>query len=124
MTSNGHHVRQHNIYAGHYKPDVSHYASTVPQHNQYLPNQQQDHQQTATPMNVMQASNDIDSLLQIHRRKMIRRAANRRSAQQSRARKKVHFYNITDIILSHEYTRNHSPILVIFIAGSNGRPQD
>ena len=38
---------------------------------------------------VMQATSDIDSLLQVHRRKMLRRAANRRSAQQSRARKKV-----------------------------------
>lgn len=36
-----------------------------------------------------QASQNIDSLLQIHRRKMLRRAANRRSAQLSRARKKV-----------------------------------
>ena len=40
---------------------------------------------------VMQATSDIDSLLQVHRRKMLRRAANRRSAQQSRARKKVTF---------------------------------
>jgi len=32
---------------------------------------------------------DIDFLLQVHRRKMLRRAANRRSAQLSRARKKV-----------------------------------
>lgn len=77
---------------------MSHYASTV-QHNQYLPNQQQDHQQTAAPMNVMQANNDIDSLLQIHRRKMIRRAANRRSAQQSRARKKVLLINIIDPLI-------------------------
>ena len=124
MTSNGHHVQQRNIYAGHYKPDASQYATTVPQHNPYLLNQQQDHQQTANPINAMQASNDIDSLLQIHRRKMIRRAANRRSAQQSRARKKVHFYNITDIILSHEWncSWNCSPIIVIFIAGSDGRP--
>jgi hypothetical protein len=38
---------------------------------------------------VIQAQNDIDSLLQVHRRKMLRRAANRRSAQLSRARKKV-----------------------------------
>ena len=35
------------------------------------------------------ASGDIDSILQNHRRKMLRRAANRRSAQLSRARKKV-----------------------------------
>lgn len=33
---------------------------------------------------------NIDSLLQVHRRKMLRRAANRRSAQLSRARKKAH----------------------------------
>lgn len=35
------------------------------------------------------ANGDVDSLLQNHRRKMLRRAANRRSAQLSRARKKV-----------------------------------
>ena len=38
---------------------------------------------------VMQSNSEIDSLLQVHRRKMLRRAANRRSAQLSRARKKV-----------------------------------
>lgn len=32
---------------------------------------------------------NIESILQVHRRKMLRRAANRRSAQLSRARKKV-----------------------------------
>lgn len=32
---------------------------------------------------------NIDAILQVHRRKMLRRAANRRSAQLSRARKKV-----------------------------------
>ena len=36
-----------------------------------------------------QIHSNIDSLLQIHRRKMLRRAANRKSAQLSRARKKV-----------------------------------
>jgi hypothetical protein len=46
--------------------------------------------QFVPPLNVvMQATSEIDSLLQVHRRKMLRRAANRRSAQQSRARKKV-----------------------------------
>ena len=34
----------------------------------------------------------IDSALQVHRRKMLRRAANRKSAQLSRARKKVGIY--------------------------------
>jgi len=33
--------------------------------------------------------NSLDSAIQGHRRKMLRRAANRRSAQLSRARKKV-----------------------------------
>jgi len=33
---------------------------------------------------------NIESILQVHRRKMLRRAANRRSAQLSRARKKAH----------------------------------
>lgn len=42
---------------------------------------------------VMQTNSDIDSLLQVHRRKMLRRAANRRSAQLSRARKKVNLFN-------------------------------
>ncbi len=32
---------------------------------------------------------NIESILQVHRRKMLRRAANRKSAQLSRARKKV-----------------------------------
>lgn len=32
---------------------------------------------------------NIETILQVHRRKMLRRAANRRSAQLSRARKKV-----------------------------------
>ena len=48
--------------------------------NQFLP-----------PNVIMQAPGpgDIESLMQTHRRKMLRRAANRRSAQQSRARKKA-----------------------------------
>ena len=37
------------------------------------------------------AAFDSDHLLSVHRRKMLRRAANRRSAQLSRARKKVSF---------------------------------
>ena len=41
---------------------------------------------------VMQSNSEIDSLLQVHRRKMLRRAANRRSAQLSRARKKVRIF--------------------------------
>lgn len=36
-----------------------------------------------------QIHSNIDSILQVHRRKMLRRAANRKSAQLSRARKKV-----------------------------------
>lgn len=35
------------------------------------------------------ANTNIETILQAHRRKMMRRAANRRSAQLSRARKKV-----------------------------------
>lgn len=89
MTTNGHQVQQHNVYPGHFKPDVTQYAPTIPEQNQYHTSQQQDHQFSATPANEIQANTDIYSLLQIHRRKMIRRAANRRSAQQSRARKKV-----------------------------------
>ena len=38
---------------------------------------------------VVKAPADSDHLLSVHRRKMLRRAANRRSAQLSRARKKV-----------------------------------
>lgn len=37
-----------------------------------------------------QIHSNIDSILQVHRRKMLRRAANRKSAQLSRARKKAH----------------------------------
>ena len=47
---------------------------------------------------ILQAANgEMDSLLQSHRRKMLRRAANRRSAQLSRARKKV---SLAHIVLS------------------------
>mmetsp|Transcript_24792 Transcript_24792/g.53616 ORF Transcript_24792/g.53616 Transcript_24792/m.53616 type:complete len:236 (-) Transcript_24792:1450-2157(-) len=42
------------------------------------------------PIVPMHINPNIDSLLQVHRRKMQRRAANRRSAQLSRARKKAH----------------------------------
>ena len=38
---------------------------------------------------VVRTNVEMDSLLHNHRRKMLRRAANRRSAQLSRARKKV-----------------------------------
>ena len=58
------------------------YPPILPQYhvNQFLP-----------PNVIMQAPGpgDIESLMQTHRRKMLRRAANRRSAQQSRARKKA-----------------------------------
>eukprot|EP01039_Chlorochromonas_danica_P009032 gene9032-9968_t len=37
---------------------------------------------------------NIDAILQVHRRKMLRRAANRRSAQLSRARKKAHLEDL------------------------------
>ena len=100
MTSNANHV-QHNMYAGHFKPEIPHYPQNMPVHNHYNPNQIQDHQFSPMPISVvMQANTDIDSLLQIHRRKMIRRAANRRSAQQSRARKKVRPYDSEILILS------------------------
>lgn len=42
----------------------------------------------------LQANSNIDSLLHVHRRKLQRRAANRKSAQLSRARKKV-CYHVT-----------------------------
>jgi transcription initiation factor TFIID subunit TAF12 len=72
------------------------------QHQQQQPQQQQQHQQNHQPQNQNQLmlppqsdgeqpKSEIDSLLPGHRRKIIRRAANRRSAQQSRARKKVFF---------------------------------
>ena len=38
---------------------------------------------------VIQSNGEMGSILQSHRRKLLRRAANRRSAQLSRARKKV-----------------------------------
>jgi hypothetical protein len=68
--------------------------------HQSQPQQQYQEQQQPQHLNQLmlppqsdgeQPSSEIDSLLQGHRRKMIRRAANRRSAQQSRARKKVFF---------------------------------
>ena len=97
MTSNANHV-QHNMYAGHFKPEIPHYPQNIQAHNHYNPNQMQDHQFAPLPISVvMQANTDIDSLLQIHRRKMIRRAANRRSAQQSRARKKVNQSNTREL---------------------------
>ena len=70
----------HGAFAPHFPPDPSRFAPIIPQYhvNQFVPTNV-----------VMQATSDIDSLLQVHRRKMLRRAANRRSAQQSRARKKV-----------------------------------
>lgn len=39
--------------------------------------------------NQMAPNVNLDSIIQTHRRKILRRAANRRSAQLSRARKKV-----------------------------------
>lgn len=44
----------------------------------------------------IQANTGIDSLLHVHRRKLQRRAANRKSAQLSRARKKVSIYNLSN----------------------------
>lgn len=44
---------------------------------------------TAAQQASLQANSNIDSLLHVHRRKLQRRAANRKSAQLSRARKKV-----------------------------------
>lgn len=41
------------------------------------------------PPNQVDKNSNIDSLLHVHRRKLQRRAANRKSAQLSRARKKV-----------------------------------
>jgi hypothetical protein len=78
-----------NGYASHFSADpASLYAPMMQVHQPYHVNQ-------FVPTNVvMQTGSDIDSLLQVHRRKMLRRAANRRSAQQSRARKKVMEYSI------------------------------
>lgn len=48
------------------------------------------HPPSITPSGIEIAPNaNIETILQVHRRKMLRRAANRRSAQLSRARKKV-----------------------------------
>eukprot|EP01032_Pedospumella_encystans_P010218 gene10218-11959_t len=44
----------------------------------------------AAAQQALQANSNIDSLLHVHRRKLQRRAANRKSAQLSRARKKAH----------------------------------
>ena len=67
-------------FPSHFPTDPTRFAPIIPQY----------HFNPFVPANVvMQATSDIDSLLQVHRRKMLRRAANRRSAQQSRARKKV-----------------------------------
>ena len=70
-------------FSGHGYPEGAYrYAPILPPHQQYM--------SQFVPANVViQAPGDIDSILQVHRRKMLRRAANRRSAQQSRARKKV-----------------------------------
>lgn len=46
------------------------------------------HSMAAVGMEITPNAN-IESILQVHRRKMLRRAANRRSAQLSRARKKA-----------------------------------
>jgi PAS domain-containing protein len=53
-------------------------------------------QQPQVPVVGFQSTNEIDSLMQIHRRKMLRRAANRRSAQLSRARKKAHMEDLRE----------------------------
>jgi hypothetical protein len=45
------------------------------------------------PSALHTGNRDVDSLPIIHRRKMLRRAANRKSAQLSRARKKVNFFD-------------------------------
>lgn len=45
--------------------------------------------QASMQANLQTSSSNIDSLLHVHRRKLQRRAANRKSAQLSRARKKV-----------------------------------
>lgn len=48
------------------------------------------HPPSITPNGIEMTPNaNIETILQVHRRKMLRRAANRRSAQLSRARKKV-----------------------------------
>jgi hypothetical protein len=79
-------------YPSQYNPDPTRY-STVMQPSEYSIAQQHHQQYIPLPsdMGIQQGSSDIDSLLQTHRLNMFRRAANRRSAQQSRARKKVHF---------------------------------
>ena len=52
------------------------------------------------PENVVVHTNgEMDSILQNHRRKMLRRAANRRSAQLSRARKKVCFNTLYPVLI-------------------------
>lgn len=54
------------------------YLHNIPNNHIYLPENV-----------VLQGNGEVESALQNHRRKMLRRAANRRSAQLSRARKKV-----------------------------------
>ena len=50
--------------------------------------------------NNLQSKNDIESSAQNQRRKMMRRAANRRSAQLSRARKKVIYLQSRNIFIN------------------------
>ena len=56
-----------------------------------------------------QIHSNIDSILQVHRRKMLRRAANRKSAQLSRARKKVKYITRTVIVIitNHKFIQAH-----------------
>ena len=51
------------------------------------------HNYMNVPNNIAQVNGEMNSLLKSHRRKLLRRAANRRSAQLSRARMRVCFYD-------------------------------
>ncbi len=55
----------------------------------YLEHQNAVGRAQANIQGTLQANANMDSLLHVHRRKLQRRAANRKSAQLSRARKKV-----------------------------------
>jgi len=64
-------------------------VSTVNIRPEYINELSQNLNKHGTSFVDAQIHSNIDSLLQVHRRKMLRRAANRKSAQLSRARKKV-----------------------------------
>lgn len=70
--------------------DFSHFISfglNNPVRNNFIPSSE--NQNLISNGIEFQSNANLDAILNSHRRKMLRRAANRRSAQLSRARKKV-----------------------------------